>query len=290
MNYRHLHYFWMVAMEGGISAAARKLGMTPQAISSQISTLEQQVGQVLFTQVGRKLELTEAGRTALHYAERIFQLGEELEHALEQGGASRSRLNVGVSDAIPKTIAQQLLAPLGAATTRLVCIDGDRDELIARLALHQLDLVLCDRAGSTTEALKLQSKLLVFAPIMLLGTAELVAQYRDGFPFNLSGAPLLLPTRNAALRAQIDVWLAENRIVPDIVGEFSDSALMAAFAQRGAGFFPSPVLAEGAGTTAGLQTLGHLPGVIGHYHVIFSARKIMHPALAQLLELESQAA
>ena len=65
LNYRHLYYFWVVSQEGSISAAARKLDMTPQTISSQLAKLEEQTGKALFKQVGRQLELTDAGRASV---------------------------------------------------------------------------------------------------------------------------------------------------------------------------------------------------------------------------------
>ena len=64
LNYKHLHYFWAVARAGGITSAAEKLNLTPQTLSGQVKQLEESVGVALFTLVGKRLELTEAGRVA----------------------------------------------------------------------------------------------------------------------------------------------------------------------------------------------------------------------------------
>jgi LysR family transcriptional activator of nhaA len=61
INYKHLHYFWVVAKEGGVGRAAEHLYLTPQTISGQLRLLEEQLGEALFRRVGRNLELTEAG-------------------------------------------------------------------------------------------------------------------------------------------------------------------------------------------------------------------------------------
>jgi LysR family transcriptional activator of nhaA len=82
INYKHLHYFWVVAKHGGIVRASERLHITPQTISGQISLLEEQLGEVLFKKVGRNLELTDTGRLVLSYADEIFSLGSELEDAL----------------------------------------------------------------------------------------------------------------------------------------------------------------------------------------------------------------
>jgi LysR family transcriptional activator of nhaA len=79
INYKHLHYFRVVAKESGISRASERLHLTPQIISGQLSLLEEGLGEDLFTCVGRNLKLTETGRLVLSYAVEIFSLGGELE-------------------------------------------------------------------------------------------------------------------------------------------------------------------------------------------------------------------
>ena len=75
LNYHHLHYFWAVAKEGNLTRAAAQLHVSQSALSTQIKQLEDQLGQALFTRKGRALQLTEAGRVALTYAETIFETG-----------------------------------------------------------------------------------------------------------------------------------------------------------------------------------------------------------------------
>lgn len=55
LNYRQLHYFWVVAKTGSIVRACEQLNLTPQTISGQISLLEQTFGIALFQRVGRQL-------------------------------------------------------------------------------------------------------------------------------------------------------------------------------------------------------------------------------------------
>jgi LysR family transcriptional activator of nhaA len=66
LNFRHLYYFWVVAKEGGITRAAERLSLAVQTVSSQLTLLEQSLGKTLFSQQGRRLVLTEAGRVAMN--------------------------------------------------------------------------------------------------------------------------------------------------------------------------------------------------------------------------------
>ena len=107
LNYRQLYYFWHVAKAGSISRAAQRLHLTPQTISGQIAELEQSLGVALFHRLGRRLELTVAGDLALSQANDIFLLGSELEQALRRGAAEQV-FQVGITDAVPRSIAFQL--------------------------------------------------------------------------------------------------------------------------------------------------------------------------------------
>ena len=53
VNYKHLHYFWTVAREGGVARASDRLHLTPQTISRQLSLLEEYLGVDLFTRASK---------------------------------------------------------------------------------------------------------------------------------------------------------------------------------------------------------------------------------------------
>lgn len=283
LNHRHLHYFWVVAKEGGISRAAARLGVAVQTISSQLKELEQTLGTALFTQEGRRLVLTEAGRTTLHYADQIFLLGAQLQETLQaQGETHRLRLTVGISDALPKLIAYRLLEaalhlPQGL---RLICQEGEFDELLADLALHKLDVVLTDRPAGSRPNLRVFSHPVGECRIGFYATPALADRLGPGFPASLEGAPLLLPTRDTALRSRIDAWLSARNLHPDVVGEFEDSALLMTFGRSGLGLFPAPsLLAANLAEQFGAQAVGEMEDVREQYYAISNERRIRHPAV-----------
>lgn len=288
LNYKHLHYFWAVARAGSVTAAAQQLGMSAQTVSGQISRLEQQIGRALFTQQGRGLVLTEAGRMAQTYADRIFQLGEELQEMLADEQLDQTlRLSSGISDVLPKSIAYRLLKPALALPQRLRlhCNEGAFDQLLHELASHSLDLVLADRPAPAAGQQAMQSHLLARCPVMIFATPALSARYRAGFPHSLQRAPLLLPSRDNVLRSQLEHWLDEQGIRPEIVGEFKDGALLQTFGEQGAGLFPAPVFAVDDITGGGkLDLLGRVAGVEEHYYAITNRRKLQHKAVQAIIQ------
>jgi LysR family transcriptional regulator, transcriptional activator of nhaA len=292
LNFRHLYYFWVVAKEGGITRAAERLGLAVQTVSSQLTLLEQALGKALFSQQGRRLVLTEAGRVAMNYADQIFLLGTQMQEAVNEADSGRIRLSVGISDSLPKLSAYRMLesAMRIDKKVRVVCYEDQFEALLADLALHKLDVVLTDREVQPGSALKVFSHQLFESEMLVVGTPELAARYGKDFPGNLNGAPFLLPTRNNALRSKIDEWLVQANVKPDVVGEFEDNALLNTFGRRGLGLFFAPAaLAAEIEEQFGAVHVGAVPGVREQFYVISNERKIKHPAVEAILTAAQKA-
>ena len=286
MNFRHLYYFWVVAKEGGVTRAAQRLGLAVQTVGTQLSLLEQSVGKQLFTQQGRRLVLTESGRTALAYADQIFLLGEQMQEALGEADSHKTRLTVGISDSLPKLTAFRLLEATMhlERPVRLVCHEGQFEALLGELALHKLDVVLTDRAVRSGTTLKVFSHQLFESATIVAGAPALAGIYAENFPASLNGAPFLLPTRNNALRGRIDEWFEQHAVRPDIVGEFEDNALLNTFGRRGLGlFFATAALASDIFEQFGAVLVGPVPQVREQFYAISNERKIKHPAVEAIL-------
>lgn len=286
LNFRHLYFFWTVAKEGGVTRAAERLGLAVQTISAQLALLEQSVGKSLLEPQGRRLVPTEAGRLALNYCDQIFLLGEQLQDALDDSDAGKMRLTVGISDSLPKLIAYRLLEATGAMQqqVKLVCLEDEFESLLADLALNKLDVVLTDRAVRAGASLRVFSHLLGESGMQLFGVPALARKYKRNFPASLNGAPLLLPTRNNALRGRIDAWFVEQDVRPDVTGEFEDNAMLNTFGRAGLGLFFAPaVLAHDIAEQFGVQLVGEAPQLREQFFAISSERKIKHPAVEAIL-------
>lgn len=290
INFRHLYFFRVVAAEGSLTRAAERLGLAIQTVSAQLSALEQSIGKSLLTQQGRRLVPTEAGRVALIYAEQIFELGDRMQEALEETDAGKTRLTVGISDSLPKLIAYRLLrAALHMdLKVKLVVVEREFEALLGDLALHKLDVVLTDRSVRATASLRVFSHLLGESEMMLFGAPALARRHGRQFPRSLQGAPLLLPTRNNALRGRIDTWLLEQDVRPDVVGEFEDNAMLTTFARDGLGMFFAPaLLEEDIRTRLGALPVGPASDLREQFYAISSERRIKHPAVEAILQAQA---
>ncbi|MGE7960827.1 transcriptional activator NhaR [Pseudomonas sp. NPDC089918] len=288
LNYRQLHYFWVVAKTGSIVRACEQLNLTPQTISGQISLLEQTYGIELFRRVGRQLELTEAGRQTLPYAEQMFQLGGELELMLRaQPNEQQILFRVGVADVVPKSIVYRLIAPTMELSEplRITCREDKLERLLADLAIQRLDLVISDSPMPSNLDIKGYSQKLGECGISFFATTELAARYGQQFPHSLHGAPLLIPGPETVVRSRLQRWFAEQQIQPRIVGEFDDSALMQAFGQSGSGIFIGPsVIADEVKRQCDVELIGQTDAVRESFYAISVERKVKHPGIVAITE------
>ncbi len=288
INYKHLHYFWAVAREGGVARASERLHLTPQTISGQLSLLEDYLGTALFTRVGRNLELTESGRLVLSYADEIFSLGGELEEVIRQLPDGRPQLfRVGVVDVVPKSIAHRILQPAlqMPEPVRMICREAGLDTLLAELAVHRLDLVLADRPIPPTVSTRGFSHKLGECALSFFATEALEKKLKGDFPRCLDGAPLLFPSSGNQLRSGIDQWLDRHRIHPRMIAEFDDSALMKAFGQEGAGIFIVPAAIEAeVERQYQVKIIGRIDEVKARFYAISIERRVLHPILSNVLK------
>jgi len=287
LNYRHLYYFWVVTKEGGFARAAERLDMAVQTISAQVRELEKALGHQLLKPAGRGVAMTEAGQAAFARAEEIFQLGQLIPEEVREAASGKvARLAVGLSDGISKLAAHALLAPvLATPTLRLLCHEGEFEQLLAELAMHHLDLVLAGQPAPHNPNLRLMGERLVESPVDWYGPSALVHKAAvAGFPQSLATLPVLLPTGHSALRPRLDRWFDVQGLRPHIVGEFEDSALLAVFAAKGLGVFPvSRLGAADVALMRGLRFLGRCDGVLEEIHAIRSRRGQHHPLVMQVV-------
>ena len=283
LNYHHLLYFWVVAKEGTIAAACKELMLTQPTISAQIRALENALGEKLFQRHGRYLVLTEVGREVYRYADEIFSLGRELMDTLRgRPKGNPMRFRVGVADVLPKLVAFRLLGPALTLPepARLVCFESTRADLMAKLSIHELDLVLSDSPIGPDARVRAFAHQLGECGVSIFGTKELAESHRRRFPASLDGAPFLLPTSTTALRRELEHWFDAENIRPTVVGEFDDSALLQAFGQAGAGMFAAPdVIESEVRRQYGVRVVGRLGFVRERFYAISVERKVKHPAV-----------
>jgi LysR family transcriptional activator of nhaA len=290
LNYQHLFYFWAVARYGSVVRASAELKLAQPTISGQVRRLEDVLGVKLFDRVGRRLILTEVGRTVFRDADQIFALGRDLIGAVKSRASTRPlRLIIGVADVLPKMLVQKLIEPafhLGQPI-QLVCRE-DRvvEDFLGDLAGLEIDLVLSDRPINPGIRVHTFNHLLGESGTSFLASPKLAKSLAHEFPRSLDGAPCLLPGVHATVRRALDKWFVATKVQPSLVAEFDDSALMYAFGEVGKGIFPVPtVVEEEFRLRYGVEVAGRTKSVRQQFYAISADRKLQHPAVVAIREV-----
>lgn len=288
INFRHLYYFWVIAREGGIQRASEILDLTPQTLSGQLATLENELGGPLFLRRNRTLKLTDFGNAVYGYADDMFRVAESLTEMVRRPPENRPlSLTVGLSASIHKLIGYHLLEPaLGLSReVRLHCRTGDNSGLLERLARKELEVVLTDQQPGPGQAGSFLAHRLASSSISLFASAPLSTSLREGFPGSLDGAPFLATSVDAPYFTELMNWFAGNQVKVRVVAEVDDSALIKVFGREGLGYFAAPTaIADEVCRQYKVETIARIDDVQDVLYAVTRAGRIHHPAVEAIVQ------
>lgn len=161
-----LRAFHYTARLGGMTAAARELGVSQPTVSAHIGALERQFGVELFVQQGRRLYPTELGTGLLEITNRLFELENEAQGVLmEAKGLVRGHLRVG---AVGPYNVMPMLAAFNQRHPRIfVTLSvGDSSQIVDRILNYDADVGVLVHAVSDERVVNIpyrRQPLVVFA-------------------------------------------------------------------------------------------------------------------------------
>ena len=101
----------------------------------------------------------------------------------------------------------------------------------------------------------------------------------------IHGVPMLVPGATSSVRRQLEDWFARHRLVPIVVGEFDDAALMKAFGREGQGVFMTPsVLDDETCRQFGVEVLGRTTDLVEEFYAVSVERRITHPCVLAITD------
>ena len=285
LNFHHLRYFWAIALEGSLTRAAQRLNVSPSALSVQLKALEDQLGQPLFERIGRSLQITEAGRVALDFANTVFQSGDELINTLKGlHGGTKKVLRIGSVATLSRNFQLGLLRPLiSRPDVELLVRSGAFSDLLAQLEAHALDLVLANQPATLDEDAEWQNTLIADQPVSLVGHPA------DGdaplnFPADLGHIPVVLPGRGSSIRTAFDALLDHAHVKPIILAEVDDMAMLRLIALESHGVtLVPPVVVINELTSGLLVERCRLPQIRESFYAITRRRRFPNPLLRDLM-------
>ncbi len=150
MDLHQLRVFRSAVLSGGFTRAGEELHLSQSTVSQHIKLLEDELGCPLFLRVGKRVQVTEAGRVLLPYAERIFRDLKNAEMAVrEMNSLKRGTVRLGVG---PTTLTYRLPNVLGDYKRRfpdieLIVLAGNTEFLLQALRSQRIDLAIVMPTG-----------------------------------------------------------------------------------------------------------------------------------------------
>lgn len=148
-----IEVFVAAAEDGSISAAARRLGVSPSAVSQQLSALEAALGAVLLDRSGRPVQVTPAGAMFRRHAQTILNAASEARAELAMADLSgMTTLRIGVIEDFDSDVTPRLLSALASDLKgcRFLLETGASHRLMDQLEARALDIVIA--ADSSTDS------------------------------------------------------------------------------------------------------------------------------------------
>ncbi|WP_169566032.1 LysR family transcriptional regulator [Sneathiella limimaris] len=288
LNYHHLRYFRAVAHDGNLTRTAEHLNLSQSALSVQIKHLEDSVGHKLFERRGRQLELTEAGRIALDYADVIFTTGEELLGTLSGAGSKRKSVRIGAMATLSRNFQIKFLQPLlDRDDVDIVLRSGTTGELLRELEGLNLDVVLLNQPAARDPAKSLTSHRLAEQHVSLIGRPdkfELLSNLKSILAVN----PVIIPTLDSGIRIEFDALMDRLHIKPIIAAEVDDMAMLRLLTREGVGLAVIPPIVVRDELDSGLLAeYASLPKIVESFYAVLPERKFPNPIIQELLQQDT---
>ena len=255
-NFNHLYYFFAVAKLGSVTAAAKQLNTSQSSLSTQIKTLEEQLGHELFRRDGRKLVLTKTGHATFNYCRRMFDVANEFEGFLAKSDhRGHASFSVGVTpdverpfvtDAISRTISsvQESHRPF------VTQVSHPHEKLIAKLDLGELDAVISSQPIHS-QSMKTIAEFKL--PVKAVASTKLGRNIASVLEDPTAG--LVIASPDMRLRWETDDYLTKKKIRKNVAFESNviGSLLRATYDGLGISFLPEAYLRHEMERTIGAK-------------------------------------
>ncbi len=263
MEMSQLRTFRVVAETLSFTRASERLHLTQSAVSHQIKALERELGEPLFIRAKRGVKLSQAGKVALEYAERILEDAEALRERLR----GRDATPVG---RVRAAAATQAFVHLFAELFESFMRTHEGVELSFRTTVSTEQTVADILNGAADVGF---ASLPVYSPalqvtelfedelMLVVGHGHRLAREKEATVEDIKRERLILFERGASIRRATDVFFRSVDFSPELALESNDTYFIKLMVEHGLGLSLLPAWAVrdevGAGKLAQLRIKGH---------------------------------
>ena len=252
MDQKSLTIFIQVAELGSFTRAGEALGYSQPTISFQIRQLENELGAQLFERIGHTVALTDAGRDALAYAQRICRLTQEMMLGSRQRSEVRGTIRLAMADSLCAPLIAGRFAALRAAHPQL-CLKvttAGTGQLFSMLEHNEADLV-CTLDSPIRDANYVVADEEPIGAHFVAATGSSIAQREEIGIQEVLQEPLLLTEKGMSYNRLLGESLARDALELRPVLEIGSADLICRLVAEGAGLSFLPDYVTEAAVRAG---------------------------------------
>lgn len=236
MDLHQLKVFQAVVKAGSFTRASNEIYLSQSTVSQHIKQLELQLGCQLFTRVGKRVLVTDAGRILFEHCERIFANVRNAEVAIRELNElqhGRLRLGTGIT-----TLTYQLPPVLKAFKAdypgiELIVVMGITEAVVHQLRTQNIDmgLVTLPVAASDLRVTTLFAEEL----LITMNVHDPLARRKALVIDDLNKLSFILYEKHTMLRSAVDHFFAELGITPRVIMEMGNVEAIKSLVEAGLG-------------------------------------------------------
>jgi DNA-binding transcriptional LysR family regulator len=236
LNMNQLRVFCEAARSGNFTGAAKRLCITQPAVTAQVRSFEELCGLKLFKKRGRKVYLTDEGKTLYEYARRVFEFEKDVEQSIEDmRKLKRGILRIATSKTYARYFMPSFITGFRKAYPGIkICLDeGSSTTMVQSLVEMKNELAVIAKVGEHPEV--------CFIPfsredlVLIMPPAHRLTRRRQVRPEDLADEPIIMKEVGSGTRRLVNLFFERNGIPANILVETSNTEFIKQLVQRGDG-------------------------------------------------------
>jgi DNA-binding transcriptional LysR family regulator len=236
LNFNQLRVFYRAAKNLNFTAAANDLFITQPAVTFQVKSFEENCNLKLFKKRGRKIYLTDEGKTLYEYAEKIFRYEKEIENIIDDMRAlKRGVLRLGTTKAYARYFMPLMITTFhqNFPNIKIQLNEGSSAEMIYSLVDFRIEVAIIAKAIDHPEVnfypFSKEEMALIVAPHHPLAKKKAISITE------LAQEPFIMKETGSGTRKLVEEVFAQEKCSPNILMETSNTEFIKQLVQRGEG-------------------------------------------------------
>ena len=236
LNFNQFRVFYYAAKNLSFTAAAGELYITQPAVTAQMKSFEEFCSLKLFKKRGRRIFLTDEGKSLYAYAAKIFKYEKEIENVIDDmRELKRGILSLGTTKAYARYFMPLMITTFhkNYPNIKIQLNEGSSLDMTRSLLDFQIEVAVIAKAEDNPEV--------YFFPfsqeemVVIVSRTHPLAQKKAVSFADLATLPFIMKEKGSGTRKLVEELFEAEQCEPDILMETSNTEFIKQLVQRGEG-------------------------------------------------------